>query len=265
MKYKLALGCIFKNESLNMREWLNHYFNRGVEHVYMIDDDSDDDYQEILDAYQREGKITLFKNDIPKIPDRQSIAYNKFLLPVIDKSEWFMINDLDEFVYSPNNLSLNNILDKYSDYDVVYSNWFNFNSNGNVTHPKSIVSSCVKRMDENQIIYAPMPNGEWINQPSTSKKYIINTKKFNNWNLNIHEVSNSHSINLTNIDNGYEMIINHYPTQSKEFWEKVKMRRGDVNNWHPDNARNWEYYNAFEIGDIIDTRLKEQNEKYELQ
>lgn len=265
MKYKLTLGCIFKNESLNMREWVTHYLNRGVEHIYMIDDNSDDDYQEIIQPFQEEGKITIFKNDIPKIPNRQSIAYNKFLTPVIGESEWFMINDLDEFVYSPNNLLLSDTLNRYYNYEVVYNNWFNFNSNGNVDHPKSIVSSCVKRMDENQTIYAPLPNGEWVEQNAASLKYILNTKKFNNKNLEIHKVSSSSNINLTNAENDYDMIINHYPTQSKEFWQKVKMPRGDVNNWHPDDARNWRYFNAFEVGDIIDTRLKEQNEKYELQ
>lgn len=37
------------------------------------------------------------------------------------------------------------------------------------------------------------------------------------------------------------------------------MVRGDVNCWHRDDARNWDYFNALDKGDVEDIRLLEQN------
>ncbi len=266
-KYKLSLGCIFKNESMNMSEWITHYFNRGVDHIYMIDDGSTDNYLDIIMPYVDAGTITLFKNDIPKIKNRQVLAYNKFLLPRLHQSEWFMINDMDEFVYSPNTLKLCDVLDKYSDYGTIYNNWFNFNSNNNIEHPKSIVDSCILRMKEDQVVFAKLPDCSWKNIKATSVKFIINTKFFDckKGFSDVHVVdSNVKSIRLSNKENNYDMIINHYMTQSKEFWEKVKMQRGDVNNYFPDDARNWHYFSTYDIGDVVDTRLRDQNKEYGL-
>ena len=32
-----------------MKEWLEHYINEGVEHFYLIDNGSDDEYMKILE------------------------------------------------------------------------------------------------------------------------------------------------------------------------------------------------------------------------
>ena len=49
---------------------------------------------------------------------------------------------------------------------------------------------------------------------------------------------NKHLISL----NGNPFIhLNHYPIQSKQYFEQVKMRRGDVNSEISNNIRNWSY------------------------
>ena len=40
--YKLSVGTIFKNEEHIIKEWIEHYLYHGVEHFYLIDDNSDD-------------------------------------------------------------------------------------------------------------------------------------------------------------------------------------------------------------------------------
>ena len=44
--YKLSVGSIFKNESQGIKEWIEHYLNHGVEHFYLINDNSNDNYLE---------------------------------------------------------------------------------------------------------------------------------------------------------------------------------------------------------------------------
>ena len=38
----IAILTCFKNESHILKEWIEHYKNRGIEHIYMINDFSTD-------------------------------------------------------------------------------------------------------------------------------------------------------------------------------------------------------------------------------
>ena len=49
-KYKLVVVAIFKNEAVAMREWLQHYMRQGVEHFYMIDNGSTDDWKSQIEG-----------------------------------------------------------------------------------------------------------------------------------------------------------------------------------------------------------------------
>ena len=40
--------------------------------------------------------------------------------------------------------------------------------------------------------------------------------------------------------------LNHYAIQSKEYFEKIKMTRGDVNRERSDFARNWHYFDSYD-------------------
>ena len=60
------------------------------------------------------------------------------------------------------------------------------------------------------------------------------------------------------------LIINHYIVQSLEFFENVKGKRGDVNNWFSDNARNNAFFDMCDINDVRDTRLKDMNNRYHI-
>ena len=48
LMFKLSVGAMFKNESLIIKEWLDHYIYNGVEHFYLVDDNSDDNYLSII-------------------------------------------------------------------------------------------------------------------------------------------------------------------------------------------------------------------------
>jgi hypothetical protein len=60
--YNLILCAVFKNESHILSEWIQHYLCRGVEHIYLINDYSTDNFLPIINKYS--SKVTLFHNDI---------------------------------------------------------------------------------------------------------------------------------------------------------------------------------------------------------
>ena len=76
-------------------------------------------------------------------------------------------------------------------------------------------------------------------------------------------VNDGPSINLSyKMDNDDpELLLNHYQLQSREYWETVKMHRGDCNHCTQVTLEGVYAFYSLDIGDIIDDRLKEQNKE----
>ena len=49
--YYLSIMSIFKDETMNLKIWLEHYLWQGVEHFYLIDNGSSDNPLSILQEY----------------------------------------------------------------------------------------------------------------------------------------------------------------------------------------------------------------------
>ena len=144
------------------------------------------------------------------------------------------------------------------------------NSSDFIKHPKGgIVNNFTSRAEYDAKVFCTIfshaaVNGqnepEWQNLDAP--KCIVNTdygiKAFM-----VHDAINEgESINLSYKTNREdpELLLNHYQLQSREYWETVKMHRGDCNHWYTGNTRGWHAFYSLDIGDIIDGRLKRQNE-----
>lgn len=264
-KYYLSIASIFKNESWGMKEWLDHYRFHGVDHIYLVNDFSTDDYMSILNPYIEDGFVTLYQNDNPeRYTGRQIDINNKFFKPIVNDTQWIANLDLDEFLYSPKTINLKDIIRKYESYACLTANWVWFNSNGHVRQPSSIVKFFTKRCEYNAKVYMKGPGSssfEWIEL--NAPKVILNSN-FEISSFNVHSASingNSINISIRDISNDPELLINHYQLQSREYWEKIKMNRGDVNHWFKGSSRDFGGYDAMDIGDIDDFRLWEQNKE----
>tara|TARA_A100001391_G_scaffold39070_1_gene21629 strand:+ start:279 stop:1112 length:834 start_codon:yes stop_codon:yes gene_type:complete len=269
-KYYFSVAAMFKNESWTLKEWVEHYKLHGADHIYLVDDFSDDDYLPILQPYIDSGYVTLFKSDVEeRFTGRQIHVTNKYFLPIAKESKWIAQVDVDEFLYSPKVVNIKKILKKYEDYGRVITNWVWFNSNDFIEHPEGgIVNNFNKRAEYNARVWATLyshanPNGqdepEWQNLDAP--KCIVNTD-FGIEQFAVHDAFNSgQTINLSYKTNEEdpELLLNHYQLQSREYWETVKMDRGDCNHWYTGNRRGWHAFYSLDIGDIIDNRLKEQN------
>jgi hypothetical protein len=66
----------------------------------------------IIDKYS--NFITLYHNDIQtKEVGRQILIYEKYFRNILTKSKWVAILDLDEFLYSPDEINLPNVFENY--------------------------------------------------------------------------------------------------------------------------------------------------------
>ena len=78
---------------------------------------------------------------------------------------------------------------------------------------------------------------------SNTMKYIVQPRKINKTeDIDIHNVENISK----SITENEKIRLNHYPIQSVEFFEKVKMTRGDVASRDWDNIRDMNYFYKYD-------------------
>jgi hypothetical protein len=249
-KYKLAVGSLFKNETGSMKEWLEHYIARGVEHFYLVNDKSTDDYMSVLGPYIERGVVTIFEEDCPYYLGRQRDIYNRWILPRLGEMEWLIMIDMDEYMWSPKYTNLYNLLMQFfKDIAQIQVNHTVFGSNGHEEQPSSLVAGFTKRSKE---------------VPSVMKyyKYIINTR-YSFTCLNIHHATHG---NHEDQQERFKIFspewfrLNHYSCQSREFWRDVKCTRGDADNYRNrgvDDA----YWKEIDLNEVEDLELYEQNHR----
>ena len=169
--YTFTIISMFKNESLILEEWVKYYIDQGVEHFYLIDNGSNDDYETKINKYM--DKITLIKDNFRVKPNTnyklklydnnkkryvfkkvlngarnkihtQSLLSNKYFLEKIkNESIWTMYIDCDEYIYAPGSKSINNLLidldknNKYNKITDIFIPWKIFGSNNLYKQPNS--------------------------------------------------------------------------------------------------------------------------------
>ena len=94
-KYNVAICAIFKNEGPYLREWIEFNHIVGVEHFYMYNNNSEDDYLSILEPYIASGLVTLV--DWPH-NQKQMESYMDCIERFASETKWLGFIDIDEFI-----------------------------------------------------------------------------------------------------------------------------------------------------------------------
>lgn len=234
----LGVLAIMKNESLNIVEWVEHYLWMGAGQIWLIDNGSTDDTVARAKAWEAQGKVRLI--ELPK-PHRQRIHYWTAIrtFGILQRCEWLLIADLDEFWFCPNGDTLPVALAEYPETDVIHANWAMFGSSGLTEHPPSV------------------RRGFTLRRPGLAQhgKYICRTGALSApEELHLHRVKSPVALRTVNETRRFQ--LNHYPIQSLEFFRTVKMTRGDAGNAGKDAMRDLDYFREQDAGcDETDRRL----------
>jgi len=239
--YYLSVLATFKNETMNLKLWLNHYIWQGVEHFYLIDNGSTDEPLQILQEYIDKGILTYYY-----LPERHKQV--EHYRHVFDKERlkentfWLAVCDLDEFFYGVDQPLVKKIQSLENHYDYILCNWKMFGSDGHITQPPDIrtdITACAEKL--------------WFETKYIFKPRILR----NSSHIWIHWLTNVDYIRKKRIRIANKLIrLNHYPIQSLEFFKKVKMNRGDADNKTADNARDRSYFQKFDQKETRDDTLK---------
>jgi hypothetical protein len=241
--YYLSVLAQFKNETMNLKLWLDHYIWQGVQHFYLIDNGSTDNPMSILAEYIKKGLVSYFYR-----PQKASQVKNYrdiFAKYVWTQTYWLAVIDLDEFLYGVDH-KLASKLKNLEYYNLIYCNWFMYGTSGCVKHPTDIRLSNIHR---------------WPNMDTINTKYIFKpTSVIHPSQLWIHWLVYPNS--NTKIEHGKKIRIannliriNHYVCQSEEFFLKVKSIRGDAT--HTGNKWTRDFFNSHNNpATFIDETLK---------
>ena len=268
-KYYLSVIAMFKNEKLILKEWIEHHLAHGIDHIYLVDDHSSDQFMQILQPYIDEKKVSMHAAPSIHTPYRQSAKYKQLFTEIYAKNEskWVAIIDLDEFIYSPVEVDIKKILKDHEVLSIVGLDWVWFGSSGLIEQPTNVIQSFIGRASANYSKYPELIKHYRILQSGDIwHKNIINTAARVD-NIDVHQVvveGISASLGYIYSSENPLLLLNHYSTQSKNFFLQNKGTRGDVNNWIESAARNEEWFRVCDINDIVDTRLRDQNLKYKI-
>lgn len=239
--YYLSVLAIFNNETMNLKLWLEHYLWQGVEHFYLIDNGSSDNPSSVLEEYINNGIVTYYY-----LPERhKQTEHYRYVFDeekLKNKTKWLAVCDLDEFFYGVDQKLTTKIKNLDSHFDYILCNWRMFGSNGLTTHPTDIrteITECATNL--------------W-----DETKYIFKTKIIqNSSNISIHKLVNIPYIKKRRVRIANQLIrLNHYPIQSLEFFQKVKMTRGSANTSKFDKVRDMNYFKSYDYKETTNDVLK---------
>lgn len=120
-RYRLTIAAIFQNEGRFLREWIEYYTMMGVEHFYLYNNFSEDNFEEVLAPYVASGLVELINWSLPNenvdiYTPTQLSAYSDAISK--GESEWMIVLDLDEFFVPAHCNTLLELIDQHKNEDI---------------------------------------------------------------------------------------------------------------------------------------------------
>lgn len=243
-KYKVTLCAIFKNEAPFLKEWILFHKMIGIEHIYLYNNFSEDNYIEVLTDFINSGFITLTEWPIPQ---GQIAAYKHWYENYRKETQWNCFLDLDEYICPYYKNDIYSWLKPFYKYPSVGVYWKMFGTSGQIEHDYNKLTieqytvSWDKYYDIGKIFYNTFYDITNFNRGMMHR--IDSPIKIFGKTFNIPSVNefgyffNKYSIH--HAKKNFTIQINHYWSKAFKEYEK-KHKRGDA--VFSKSPRNLEYF-----------------------
>jgi hypothetical protein len=222
----LSICAIFQDEAPFLKEWLDFHIKQGVEHFYLYNNNSKDNYADVLSSYIHKGLVEL--TDWPSPPEQdwtphQQQAYNHCMQRAIGQTCWLAVIDIDEFIVAKHS-NLHSFLRKMecdSSIGGIFINWQCFGtSNLSAIPPGKLMTECLTWK-------APWNHpwnsqGKTICKPQTVACFAVHGAHYHKGYKQArpdHKSSEKEPVQIKNIQ------INHYWTRTEQYFWNVKVPR----------------------------------------
>lgn len=139
---RLALCLRFRDEGRYLEEWLEYYIAAGVDHFYLYNNYSCDEYYKILQPYMEKELVTLI--DWPHSPASPG-AEDDCIARTRGHFEWVGFIDADEFVVVRDGRSIKEFLAGFPHAPGVALHWYVYGSDGHRERPANWVIEAYQR------------------------------------------------------------------------------------------------------------------------
>ncbi|MBQ7665956.1 MAG: glycosyltransferase family 92 protein, partial [Synergistaceae bacterium] len=126
-KYYVSICAIFKDEGCYLKEWIEFHKIAGIEHFYLYNNFSSDNYLDVLAPYIKSGEVTLI--DWP-VPQGQMSAYQDCFKRFKYETNWLAFIDIDEFIIPNKTDTIGEFLKSFEYRPAVLIYWRYFGSSG---------------------------------------------------------------------------------------------------------------------------------------
>lgn len=227
--YQLAVAAMFCDEAPYMKEWIEYYKLIGVEHFYLYNNGSKDNYREVLAPYINSHEVDLIEwphacRNVNEFVQLQITVYRDALSLAKGRAKWLAVIDLDEFIVPVQEDNLGNYLRKFESSNLggVCLIWSFFGT----SNVKEIPAD--KAMIETLVCHSGPAAGGQVQQiwHQGAYKSIVQP-------AHVSVLCSPHYCQYVSgkrhdMLNYGEIRINHYWTRDEKFFEQVKIpRRGE--------------------------------------
>lgn len=269
-KYELAIASMFRNCAPYIKEWVEYHRLAGVDHFWLYDDASTDDWQSELAPYIESGLVEVFywPAGKPNWTLDQNRAFQDGLKRAVGVAKWIALIDLDEFILPLKDKSIPECLEKrFAHAHAVYANWHHFGTSkvtlkegepmlsrlilsASTNHPRNAVGKSIIRPE-----YAVI-NQLWTQHFCPLIENAIYVDGDGNKTLSFR------GIDLISNDGRRHskfIRINHYAHRDEKYFHEVRLPRDS------DPQLMLEHYKAFNFQknyDIIKYLMKYHHQEY---
>ncbi len=249
-KYNVSICAIFKNEGRYLKEWLEYYKLIGVEHFFLYNNQSDDNYEEILKDYIDSGVVTLI---MWPYQAAQIEAYQDCIIQFKELTNWIGFVDIDEFVVPIEDDKIGDFLKKYDSYPSVKIYWKMFGTSGLLNRDKTsfVTEDFIVAWDKLYEVGKCFYNTSYdidFNDPHNKLMHHCLWGKFKGG-ISLPPVNSKYDFCLDGLETySYNKTViqcNHYFTKSYSEYIEGKMSKSDV--FFKDNPHDLDYFYRHEL------------------
>lgn len=255
LKYKISLCLIFKNEASFLKEWLDYHLTIGIDHFYLYNNNSDDNYYNVIQPYIDKGLVTLVNWPYNH---SQFKAYKHCYENYRKETNWLSFLDADEFFVPKYAETIEDWLKPFDKYPAINIHWRMFGTGGQLKHDynKNVIEQYFTCFDK------------WYSHG----KCLVNTRydisSFDLWHVHHHTYMKypimGKNIVLPAVNqfgyictvdktwgggkhklNNATLLINHYFTKAWDIYS-AKMQRTDV-LYKSNPKANYSYFYKYEM------------------
>jgi hypothetical protein len=242
--YELSVCTIFQNDAKYLPEWIEFHQRQGVEHFYLYNNFSQDNYEEVLAPYIKSGLVELkdWPYDYKNVYEWNFVQCSSFLdCANRSNDKWIAFIDTDEFLFNPKKIDLRKLLKQYDKYSGVAVYWVMYGTSNTI-------------VDENELIVDHLVLRSELSNPHNKQvKLILKPKDIESF-VHPHQPILKPNKVLVGEDkkpfkNQHHMCgvfrINHYWSRDLDYFYNVKLPRRE--RWYNDRDNQIEWEKSFNI------------------